>query len=84
MALYDASSNKPNLLLYSGRGTFAVVVVTGKRPLTLEKRETCLMSVAEPVLVYFVWVHVLKSLDSDSIDLFCIGAIRLWVVQILS
>ena len=60
-----------------------LLLLQGKMTLTLEKRETCLMSVAGPLLVFFVWVHVLKSLDNDCIDLFCIGAIRLRVVQIL-
>ena len=36
MALYDASSNKPNLLLYS-RGTFAAAVVTGENDVNTEE-----------------------------------------------
>ena len=34
MALYDASSNKPNLLLYS-RGTFAAAVVMGGKDINI-------------------------------------------------
>ena len=93
--LRHASSEDPHvqpcMMLHPTNPTYSCIVgacllllLWGKMMLTLEKRETGLMSVAGPLLVYFIWVHVLKSLDNDCIDLFCIGAIWLWVVQILS
>ena len=82
MALYNALSNKPNLLLYS-RGMFAAVVTGENDVNTGEARNVFDDGCRATPSVLHMDTRA-ESLDNDCIDLFCIGAIQLRVVQILS